>query len=355
MRFKRRRLLYKLRKNIISQKKELIRCGFRLAFRYRKGYVLEQIKVYYCYRILYKLFLIDYKDIPGLKSVWFRGCYRGFSSLLLNTKNSQRFRIERSLLLLKLCRDMWFFRHDLYSGAGFSPIMESSGWIVKLLDKLDNQRLYQELIWEIIFESPDVGVTQVDTSWVPWKPESWKALPEYLWKEIDSSFLYNVTNLRRFYKFWVLGGENAYFLQFRILCDLPISRIFVKNINRSVWYLKVLFLRLLNYPIVLQYNQLTLILLLSKIGYTNRVPSEIFETFKTTWQANPIAADMITIVLNLNSILSITRYGVPMTEFLIKRVWKFLIIKRLAFNYLLRYNLMVENQYIFLKLLNRRF
>lgn len=307
---------------------------------YMNGYVILINQIWIYSFITYKLKISSVKYLPDLKGIYWRGSF-------IVTKKHINKKIGYLLNLYFIFR-IKFLKYFLIRYFNGSIKDYTKGWIVKINnDLLSKYVSIDELVNKIIFESRLLTLTNVNSNWGFLKP--------YGWITIFRGWFLNLIIYRRrddwFYeRYWDLEGWWHQFLQYKILCQLPNEYNYIISTRISIWYLKVIIIRLFGYPVLYRYKQLRIIELLSKFGgYDNILTLNIFDTIETTWQANPTAVAILSILTGLGKVLTTS----IMTEWLQIKVWMDAINQKKTFSFILRYQICCQNPAILIKILKK--
>lgn len=155
----------------------------------------------------------------------------------------------------------------------------------------------------------------ITARWADYKSEQWVTRPYFTfmnWRKKKAKYYKKMrkTPLYKFLNFWFLKNRYYHLVQGRLYC---------KTYHNPVRYSKVLWLRLLQYPMVYDYRWFSLLTHLSRYPLKKSLPWELVYQSKDTWTFDPTAK-------NLERLLTaLVKHRIAITEYVLIKQWRNLL------------------------------
>lgn len=266
----------------------------------RQLYFVEQHHVSF---LLWKLNVEKVSNLPSYKAWIWRSFY--------SRKKKSEIRKYGFLINLYLAILTWQPFRPSYK-TGF--INEAAqGWGCNYFNKFDTHIAIYHFINNVVQNQNQISLTAVTKDWLILKPKAWVSLPT----QFLHSFQFEDFQLENY----ILLDGPFYGFQYKIICNLPPVVNVKTNKTISPWYLKVLFLRGLKYPVLLNYKYISLINNLAYFGQRQYLPWNSTLQPDGVWQLDPVALKILEIGKDLTTVY---RSG-EISEYLVKKRWKDLL------------------------------
>lgn len=309
---------------------------------YKHGYY----SIYYSQTIPAIIFLYKFCSkvigaVTFLKTLIWRSIY-------ISSKRLDRFK-KGFLINLYFFYRIKIFNHFLLKSIGGWVNENTRGWGVCYTADggcsaitLRLHIIFSYLVHNVFFEVQKINLFAMTYDWNALYPKGWKTLKNSTWYSLvggDDGLSYKLQN-------YLNNESELHFLQYNIRCQIPVFEdCLLKNTRiLSPWYLKVIALRILGYPVTLQKGQLRLISNLATFGYKRILDWELLLDSDQPWQGQYVTVRLIEIIEEL---VNIQNTGI-ITELIIKKAWNSLFQRSDIFGLSIRYELLFNSGPFFL-------
>jgi len=278
---------------------------------YRRGLKLLLQRTRLSYFMVYKLGLRNQYNLLAIKALTYRSAYT------VTTKKFEKVKVCFLWNLYFLSKIRWLQLENVCGSFDET----TRGWQLSNEVKknhpgttLEFFASYSNLLDRVLRASQRFTLRRIRTYWASLQPYSWITLRsgvDSFWSE----FKYN----RRLDTYWMLEHDK-FTLQYRIACHLPKGAWILRKKTRSisVWYFRVMVLRLYRHPALFNYNELEMLAVLTRYGFRRSLPFEKVVKSKVAWQADPTALN-VKIILDTLIMQNLVKGPAVFTEMLITK------------------------------------
>lgn len=293
----------------------------------RKKHFVEQ---HYKSFMLWKLNLEKSSNVPSYKTWHWRSFY----------SRKKKFEFQQKCFLVNLYLSLHFWKptNDMFLRGFIHESVKGWGGSYNSIQKYYE---LEKMIQHNFIEKQQVSLTNIDSNWLTLKPRGWVRLNNNV--VLSDKFIIDM-NLENY----MLIDNNQHGFQFKLFCNLPKIIHNRCKIKVSSWYLKVLLLRGVKYPVLFDYSSLPLLTNLSYFSERQYLPWNSTLQPDGVWQIDPIALKMIDISKGLTDAFKKGK----ITEYSIKQRWYDLLNNKDRIGELTQES-MTQELYIILKLLQK--
>ncbi len=296
---------------LLFYKSKLKKYGMKRSFKKAKrtmNYMESYGKWYFLTKFCQKKTLV----VPTIHSWQWR-------SLYMNKKHTKNKELLKKTLLLHLfwIIDIWKVKHPL----NLKGVIAYPTTFLVSIPNSDPLELYGTIHrwkYRYDFKKNNLIPYNLNSRWDIYKSGQWLTRTYFTfmdWRKKKQEYYKSIYNapLYDFFNFWFLKNRYNHLVQGRLYC---------KTYKNPFRYSKVLWLRLLQYPMVYDYRWFSLLTYLARYKLNELLPWELVYQSRDMWTFDPTAKTLQRLLYAL------TKNRILITEHILVKQWRNLLISK---------------------------